>query len=285
MAAANSRTGGKKAPLSAPLSKKLGPALQVIGWVRAISAQDLATALSVHPVTARRYLRQLHDLKLTRRQPFSYADHGGTGWLHSLSPKGARAASDLLGYHVSATRTRTLQSPLINHQLDTTGALCGLIGALSSDLVAVHTGKPLHSLFQAPMKSPRYQPDAYLSFRVIHGTTGFLRHAFIEVDRATEAAAVLEDKLMALHRYYAIGAYQKDFKSERLVVLFTVPGEARIPAIVNAVQASSPCVRVLVKAHDSCVSSTTALEGWLDCRSSTKRNLLDPAPVTKEENQ
>lgn len=283
MSSSNKDSMQRSAQLPAPLSSKLAPAVRVLAWVRVLSSQNLATALSVHPVTARRYLRQLHKLDLTRKQAFSFADQGGTGWLHSLAPAGARAASSLLGHPTKAVRKGQLRSPLVDHRLDTTSALCGLIAALSKQLIDVRSGRPLHSQFQAPISPPRYEPDAYLAFRVKSEDEEFLRHAFIEVDRSTETKSTLEEKLAGLHRYYATGAYEKDFKTERLVVLFTVPGEGRIPSIMEAVKSVRPCVRVFVKVHENSASPETALGGWLDCLTSAERNLLDKSSSSEEE--
>lgn len=261
-----------------------GPAsgLRVLAWVRLISANDLATALSVHPVTGRRYLRGLHHRKLAKRDSYSFADIGGTGWLYRLSALGARTATVMLGHRVAPPKRRTSRSSLVEHRLDTTRALCGLIAAFSQRMVAIETGRSIEAHMQRRAGSHGYIPDAYLAFRMDQDKSPYLRHVFLEVDRATETTAVLEKKLRALHDYYAKGAYRNDFKSERLVVLFTVPTEGRIPAVMNAVRQVRPCVRVFVRQHAECANPETALSGWIDCISSNHVSLSESTAQFEE---
>jgi hypothetical protein len=131
-------------------------------------------------------------------------------------------------------------------------------------LVSIHTGRGLASLFTHTSRIAKYLPDATLAFRVGEGGRCFVRRAFLEVDRGTEDSRVLHDKLHALHEYYALEHFHSDFKSDRLVVLFTVPGEGRLRTIEQVVRAVHPCVRVFVRQHKECVRPETFLSGWRD---------------------
>jgi len=243
-----------------------GPAsaLKVMAWVRLLTTSDLALAVGIPKRSSRRLLYRLGRQKLVRRNRFSLAGNGGSTWIYTLSAAGARSASELLGYKVPGRRRGAVYTALLNHRLDTTRVLCSAISALSDRLVSIHTGRGLASLFTHTSRIAKYLPDATLAFRVGEGGRCFVRRAFLEVDRGTEDSRVLHDKLHALHEYYALEHFHSDFKSDRLVVLFTVPGEGRLRTIEQVVRVVRPCVRVFVRQHQECVRPETFLSGWRD---------------------
>lgn len=258
-----------------PMPPRTADALRLLAWVVWLRSSDLQLALRLSGRSIHDYLRKLHLRGLIRRADLPGPIPGGALKLNYLSPKGARAASELLGYPIYAPRRSDWMTPLLYHKLETSEALCRFAGALGESLVSVRTGKALAARLGSSRQKRPYMPDASFSFYSPQRRVPLLRHAFLEIDRGTEDAAVLTTKLQALHRYVASGNYRTDFRAERLVVLFITPSSARRAQIERAILDVRPCVRVFVGRRHEGQGDADILAGWSDPLRSAEFHLTD----------